>query len=78
MKISRAELDQLTVSSATQLALGCPQVREYTDQTPVLDAYLKLYPGLHATLDLTIDHTQLHFSKDHYRNKNKVKKKSFK
>lgn len=75
LSIRRQELDRLTVSSAIQLALNSKEVQLYTNQSPVLDAHLKLYPGLFAAIDLKLDHTKLHFDREFHKNKAKRKKK---
>uniref|UniRef100_A0A1B6LKZ8 leucine--tRNA ligase n=1 Tax=Graphocephala atropunctata TaxID=36148 RepID=A0A1B6LKZ8_9HEMI len=76
LKISEEQLNKMTESSAAELALSSPQVRLYTDQSPVLQVNLKLYPGLCAAVDLSVDHTKLRFDKEHYNKRKQARKKA--
>ncbi|KAG8254041.1 hypothetical protein J6590_017421 [Homalodisca vitripennis] len=75
LKISQEQLEQMTESSATKLALSSSEVRLYTDQSPVLQTRLKIYPGLCAVVDLSVDHTKLQFDKEHHKKKRKQARK---
>ncbi|XP_054278785.1 probable leucine--tRNA ligase, mitochondrial isoform X2 [Macrosteles quadrilineatus] len=74
LKIRKDQLDHLTVVSASQLALNSCEVKKYTDMSPVLDAHLKLYPGVHAMLDLQVDPTKIKRSKEPKEKKPKKRK----
>lgn len=47
------------MESALQLALDQPAVQEYTYSNSVLGTNWKFYPGLHAYLDIIVDHTKI-------------------